>query len=82
MKKVYHPCQIEVEFLIKVHQKNINYMKLDSKNRIKNPIAIKDKIKNQENNISLMGFRHTNTITFTTKSSLNPKDYKKQNFFL
>jgi len=37
MKKVYHPCQIEVEFLIKVHQKNINYMKLDSKNIIKCP---------------------------------------------
>ena len=61
-------------------KKNINYMKLDSKNRIKNPIAIKDKIKNQENNISLMGFRHTNTITFTKKSSLKPKDYKKPNF--
>ena len=37
-------------------KKNINYMKLDSKNLIKGPIGIKDKIKNQENNISLMGF--------------------------
>ena len=62
-------------------KKNINYMKLDSKNLIKGPIGIKDKIKNQENNISLMGFRHTNTITFTKKSSLKPKDYKKPNLF-